>query len=313
MSADWVAASVRARSMAQRRVGAGGSRRLAEQHSLADALLMLADTGYADRLAGCTDLAVAERATRDTVLWQLRVLAGWMPARGTRLVRAAAGAFERDNIVALARRLDGGAAADNPFDLGALATVWPRLRTVASAEELAEALRSSPWGDPGSDGAGSGGTAALRDVLTLVWLRRLAAVASAARPWVEAACVLIAARILLVDAAVPAPRILQLVRPILGRTWETAGNLAELRASLPLSAQPVLRGIEAPEELWRADAGMRAAVEVDGFRLLRGSQPGPDVVLGAIAVLAMDAWRVRAALAAAAVGTGSSEVLDAVA
>jgi hypothetical protein len=37
------------------------------------------------------------------------------------------------------------------------------------------------------------------------------------------------------------------------------------------------------------------------------------VVLGAIAVLAMDAWRVRVGLAAAAAGTGSSEVLDAVA
>jgi hypothetical protein len=37
------------------------------------------------------------------------------------------------------------------------------------------------------------------------------------------------------------------------------------------------------------------------------------VVLGVAAVLAIDAWRVRAALAAAASGAGSSEVLDAVA
>jgi hypothetical protein len=51
-------------------------------------------------------------------------------------------------------------------------------------------------------------------------------------------------------------------------------------------------------------------VEKDGFRLLRGSRPGPDVVLGAIAVLSTDAWRVRAALTAAAAGAGSSEVLD---
>ena len=58
---------------------------------------------------------------------------------------------------------------------------------------------------------------------------------------------------------------------------------------------------------------MRAAVEADGFALLRRPRAGPEVVLGAIAVMAMDAWRVRAALAAAAAGTGSSEVLDAVA
>src|SRR5665811_2487931 len=121
-----------------------------------------------------------------------------------------------------------------PLTLGALATAWPRLRTVTSAEELTEALRRSPWGDSGSDG-----TTALRDVLTLVWLRRLADVAPAARPWAEAACALTAARILLVDGAVPSPRILQLVRPFLGRTWETAEDLTELHAALPPSAQPV--------------------------------------------------------------------------
>ena len=308
MTAAWVAASVRARSMAQRRAGAGVIGRLTVQRSIADALPLLTDTAYAERLGGCIDLAVAERGTRDTVLWQLRVLAGWMPARGTRLARAVAGTFERDNIVALAGQLDGGPSPHGPFDLGALATSWPRLRTAASAEELAQTLRRSPWG-----GIGSGSRADLRDVLTLVWLRRLAAVAPEAQSWAGAAGALIVARIVLVDDTAPSPRILALVRPMLGRAWETARDLAQLRAALPSSVRPVLRGIDAPEELWRAEAGMRAAVEVDGFLLLGSSRPGPDVVLGAIAVLAMDAWRVRAALAAAAAGAGSSEVLDAVA
>jgi len=58
---------------------------------------------------------------------------------------------------------------------------------------------------------------------------------------------------------------------------------------------------------------MRAGVEADGLALLSRPRPGPEVVLGAIAVLSVDAWRVRAALAAAAAGAGSSEVLDAVA
>ena len=39
----------------------------------------------------------------------------------------------------------------------------------------------------------------------------------------------------------------------------------------------------------------------------------PLIVLGGATVLAVDAWRVRAALAAAATGAGGSEVLDAVA
>ena len=46
--------------------------------------------------------------------------------------------------------------------------------------------------------------------------------------------------------------------------------------------------------------------------MLRRATPGPEVVVGAITVLAVDAWRVRAALAAADAG-GTSEVLDAVA
>jgi hypothetical protein len=47
--------------------------------------------------------------------------------------------------------------------------------------------------------------------------------------------------------------------------------------------------------------------------MLRTANPGPEPVLGALAVLAVDGWRVRAALASAAVGAGPSEVLDVVA
>ena len=49
------------------------------------------------------------------------------------------------------------------------------------------------------------------------------------------------------------------------------------------------------------------------LRLLRAARPGPDVVLGGVIALGVDAWRVRVALAAAATGQGGSELLDAVA
>jgi hypothetical protein len=65
--------------------------------------------------------------------------------------------------------------------------------------------------------------------------------------------------------------------------------------------------------LWRAEAGLRAQIESDGFRMLRAARPGPAPVVGALAVLAVDGWRLRAALACAAAGTGPSEVLDVVA
>ncbi|MCY1240212.1 hypothetical protein D9M72_530480 [compost metagenome] len=118
---------------------------------------------------------------------------------------------------------------------------------------------------------------------------------------------------MLVDGAAPSPQILHLLRPVLGRAWETATGVEGFTAALPPSLQGVVFGVGSPKDLWRAEARAYTAAENDGFRLLRASIPGPDVVLGAIAVLSLDAWRVRAALAAAAAGAGSSEVLDAAA
>ncbi|MGM0385687.1 MAG: hypothetical protein ACQERF_06880, partial [Actinomycetota bacterium] len=108
-------------------------------------------------------------------------------------------------------------------------------------------------------------------------------------------------------------RLRQLARPLLGDRWPGAATLQELRDALPRPARATLTGIEDPSELWRAEARHHGTVESDAFRLLRAALPGPDVVLGGVTVLAVDAWRVRAALAAAAAGQGPSEVLDAVA
>lgn len=306
MKADWVAASVRARSMAQRRVGAGTSREVAAQPSLDRALSSLQESSYAERLFGAPGLAAAERAVQETVLWQLRVLAGWLPASGTALARAAAGTFEIENIMALAHQLAGGAKAPEPYHLGALATAWPRVRLAGSSEELGTILRATAWGAD----VPAAGPGVLRDALTVAWVRRLAAVAPPAKPWCGAVCALTAARILTVDGGTPAAPVLHLLRPVLGRPWEAAGSLAEFTSALPPSLRTVLVGIASPKELWRAEARVCGAVEKDGFHLLRGSMPGPDVVLGAIAVLSTDAWRVRAALTAAAAGAGSSEALD---
>lgn len=306
MRADWVAASVRARAMAQRRIGAGSCRELAALPDLPQAVSALAESVYGPELAGARTLGAAQLATRRTVLWQLRVLAGWLPAGGTPLVRAAAARFEADNLIALAAALDSGAAAAAEFDLGGLATAWPRLRTADSPETLAGMLAASPWGEAGP-------APSLPDVLTAVWLRRLANAAAAARPWTVAAAVLLVARLLSVNAGRPADRLVSLLRPLIGTGWAGAGSLPELAAALSPAAGRALMGVQDPRDLWQAEAGLAARVETDGFTLLRGGLPGPDVVLGAVAVLAADAWRVRAALAAAATGTGGSEVLDAVA
>ena len=307
MRADWVAASVRARSMAQRRAGAGTCRDIAALPNLPAAATALEGTVYGRDMSAARALGPAQQATRRTVLWQLRVLAGWLPAGGTQLVRAAAARFEADNVLGLAAALRAGTPPPpDPFDLGGLATAWPRLRTAETFETLQAMLTGSPWGEPSAD-------AALPDLLTAVWLRRLASAAPGARPWAVAGAVLLAARLLFVDRTRPAGRLPSLLRPLLGSRWPEAATLPELSLALSPAAGEALAGIQDPRDLWRAEAQLAARVEQDGFGLLRAGLPGPDVVLGAMAVLAADAWRVRAALAAAAAGTGGSEVLDAVA
>ena len=47
--------------------------------------------------------------------------------------------------------------------------------------------------------------------------------------------------------------------------------------------------------------------------MIRRSTPGPEILVGAVALLAVDAWRVRAALEVAAHGGGPLEALDVVA
>lgn len=302
MNADWVAASVRARSMAQRRAGAARCREVAARPTLAAGLALLADTVHGPRLAGVTSLPAAEHAIRATLLWQLRVLGGWIPASGSPLARALAAEYEAENILALA----AGLASPGFLDLGALATAWPRAQGAASPAELATVLRTSRWGDVGTERPH-------RDLLTLARLGRLAAESVAARPWAKAEAGLLVARVRLVDDADPSPRLRRLARPLIGDRWLAATSLPALRDTLPRPARDLLTGVDDPRELWRAEARHHAAVEADAFHLLGAALPGADVVLGGVTVLAVDAWRVRAALAAAAVGAGTSEVLDAVA
>src|SRR5579859_7784359 len=105
MSAAWTAASVRAGAIARQRLGAGGCREVAVQHGLRPALALLGPSVYARFIGPASSLEDAAHGTRAAVLWQLRVLAGWLPPSGSRLARALAAAFERDNIVGLASRL----------------------------------------------------------------------------------------------------------------------------------------------------------------------------------------------------------------
>lgn len=305
MSAGWVAATVRAKAMARRRLGAGASRRLASAPGLADALAQLDGTAYARAATPGTSLPEAERLITAAELWQLRVLAGWMPRSAVGLARALGARYELVNIEAHARAMAAPGRRSTYHELGSLALSWPRIAATRSAAELRAALAASPWGDPGD-----GPPETLHDILLLRWLRMIVAEAPQAVGWVSGAAVLVAAKQLLVATRGPAEALVRAAAPLIGSDWVRTRSVPDLRAAVPVPGRWVLDGAGSAAELWRAEAGLAARVESDGFRLLRQGTPGVDPVLGAVAVLAADGWRVRVALGDASYGAGPGEVLD---
>jgi len=296
MSAGWVAGSVRARALAHRRLGAEETRRLASCGSLSDALRMLAPTAYGTNLRPGQSLAAAQREIATGVLWDLRVLAGWLPGEGLRLLRVLCAWFEVANVDELLQSI-AGRPAEAEFQLGALATAWPRLRPAASNGELRAALATSAWQDPGGES-----TYAVRMGLRARWAARAAALGEPARTWAAGAVALLVAGERFAAGRAAGPEIMGSALSLLGPAAVQAATLEDMAAGLPARAGWVLTGITAPADLWQAEHAWLARVERDGLRLLRTSGLDSGAVLGAVAVMACDAWRVRAALEIAARG-----------
>jgi ATP synthase (C/AC39) subunit len=288
MSGGWVAGTVRAKAMARRVLGAESARQLAACRSLADAQQLLVATPF--RAAGDRglSLAAAQHAVAATMLWDLRVLAGWLPRDGVALLRLLAGWFEIANVDELLRALTGLPAGPE-FRLGALATAWPRLATARSMTELRRSLAASPWGDPGGD--------SIRDIqlgMRTRWGARVVASGDRARAW-----------------AVPASALLTASEPgapALAAVPNTGRRSRRLPGG-PLHPPTVTAPAAEP---WQAEADWWRRVEADGLVLLRSAGPDSGPVLGAVIVLAADARRVRAALELAARGGAPVEAYDAV-
>ncbi len=307
MSAGWVAGSVRARALARRRLGAEYTRRLASCGSLSEALRMLAGTAYGVSLRPEQPLAVAQRQIAGSLIWDLRVLAGWLPGEGVRLLRVLGAWFEVANVDELLQSI-AGRPADPEFRLGALATAWPRLCQAASTSELRAALAASAWQDPGGDS-----TYAVRMGIRARWVARAAALGDPARTWAAGAAALLVAGERFSAGRPVDPAIMGSTLSLLGPAALRAATLTEMAEGLPSRAGWVLAGITAPADLWRAEQAWLARVEQDGLRLLRASSLGSGTVLGAVVVMACDAWRVRAALEIANRGGGPLEAYDALA
>jgi hypothetical protein len=306
MTAAWVAGSVRARAMARRRLGAAAARSLAQSGSLGDAVDQLATTPYGHDVRPGQTLAEAQRAVAATVLWHFRVLAGWTPWEGTPILRILAAGFEIADVDDLIRSFRGDPAAPPSYQLGALGTSWPQLRSAGSLADLRGRLAVSPWSDPGEDSA-----SAIQVGMRLSWAYRAGGLVPEA--WRLGGAGLLVARERfaahrpLVGSAAAHAEFL------LGEWAVRALTLDELVRALPREAAWPLEGVEGPADLWRAESTWWRGVEDAAFRMLHGAGFEPARLVGAAAVLASDAWRVRAALEVAARGGRGLEVFDDVA
>ena len=311
MSTSWVAASVRARAMARRRLGAATARGLAGRPSLGEAVDALAATPYGRDVRPGQTLAEAQHALAATLLWHLRVLGGWVPHGDARILRVLAGGFEVANTDERLRELVG-ADVEPPFRLGSLATAWNRIAGASTVAQVREALARSAWGDPGADTP-----AAVHLGMRLSWAARVSSSVPVARPWAAGAAALLVAREVVVAGRRPTEEAVRIAGPLLGADWAEAATIGVLSATLPRDARWPLADVADPAELWQAEAAWWTRLERDGFTLLRRPVTTGEPVIGSAAVLAADAWRVRAALEVAARGgagrPGALEVFDALA
>ncbi|WP_433074165.1 hypothetical protein ACQP1P_26880 [Dactylosporangium sp. CA-052675] len=302
-----VAGAVRARALARRCVGPAAARVLAASQGL-DAAIGLLETGpYGREVRPGQDAAAVQDAVARTVLWHLRILAGWLPRDGAEQVVALAGWFEICNVERMLRH-GRGHDGPAPFRLGSLAVLRPSLSATFTVEQVRAALASSAWGDPGAATA-----RAIGQHVRAAWAVRAAAV-PAAEPWAAGGLALMVAREQWLTGRPLTGAARARAAGLLGRRALDAASFAGFVAALPATAAWALDDIAEPDALWRAEAGWWARVDRDAHRLLRSSGFDGRPAIGAAAALAVDGWRVRAAVAAAAdrVGAGAYDaVLDA--
>ncbi|KAB8181795.1 hypothetical protein FH608_050695 [Nonomuraea phyllanthi] len=278
----------------RRRVGTAGARRIATCGSVREAVTLLGDTPYGHDVRRGQSLAEAQWAVLATLLWHLRVLAGWLPREGAQMVRVLARWFELANTDELMCRLAGG-VAEPEFSLGSLGTTWQRLRRCGSFTEIQAALAASPWGEPGGAGRRE-----IQLSMRLAWAGRVVETIPQARTWALGATALLLAGTRLAEGGALAERSRMRGRVLLGDGPLDALSLREMAERLPAAARWALDEIEDPRELWRGEERWWQRVEDEGRELLAGAGFAAGPVIGAVAVLAADARRVRAALELAA-------------
>jgi hypothetical protein len=297
--AEWIAGTVRGRLLLARRLGEEPARSLAGQSSLAKARRSLLASPYGRDLGAAAGLLPAQRGVGATCLWHLRILAGWLPPEGSVLLRALAAWFELANIEDHIAWILTGRNPPPPFELGGLATTWPRIQPTHDLAEVRSVLGASVWSEPASEDPGG-----FHLALRAGWARRVIECAPEARDWAGAAVALLLARELLLGEGEDPRRLLAL--PGVQASWLAASSIPELAAQLPAGIRWALSEVTGTEELWRAELSWWARVEEDAEALLRRPLGSPGLVTGVVALLGADAQRVSRSLAIAALGGAES-------
>jgi hypothetical protein len=306
MSAGWVAATIRGRALTRRMVGPDGAHHMATS-SWPDARAALLGTFYgADLSAGADRRAVGSHAIEAT-MWQLRVIAGWLPPGQSALARVFAGPMEIANIEARLAQL-AGLDADPPFRLGSLAVAWPRVAAANSVEQVRSVLATSVWRDPGGTDAT---TMALS--LRVAWARRLASQVPATATWTKGAVAVLVARERFGFARTINEPTGRVIDGLIGHHWRRASSLSSLVDQLPKPASWPFLDTHDADDLWRAEIAVGRRVSRDAYRFANSGRYDKVAVTGAMALLLVDLWRVLGAIQLAGRTPVPEEFFDAVA
>lgn len=311
MTAGWVAASTRGRSMLRRTIGAAGAGLLATADSWNEARSRLATTVYGASMPADADRATARRLAGAATVWQLRVLAGWLPPASSGLARTFAAALEIADVdrhlARLDRPADAGTEPPGRVELGSLATAWPRVERATTIEQVRKVLARSAWGDPGGDDALD-----IQIGLRIAWGRRLLRQAPTTTDWVHgAAAVLVARERFLFGRDIPDVPARTLDR-MLGSTWRSGTTVQDLAEALPSSAAWPLAGVSdsGAGALWSSELAVVDRVDRDARRTVGTGRNGRGTVAAVMASLLVDLWRVTAAIESAGRTPIPSEVFE---
>jgi hypothetical protein len=300
---------MRGRALLRGATGLTRAREIAGATSWQAARDLLDDAVTGPPLPADADRSRARAAAATATIWQLRVLAGWVPPVSSGVVRVAAGPVEIADIEGHVAALAGPDRPPRPsVALGSLATAWPRVAASASADAVRDVLRRSVWGDPG-------GTDPITLALGLrvAWVRRVRLAVPEARPWALGALAVLVAREHLAFDRRLASTTARDVDRALGHRWSGATTVPELAGRLPPAARWPLVDVAEPDELWRAERTVLHRVVAEaGERAARG-RGDRGTVAAILALLLIDLWRVRAAIDLAGRGTDGRDAFDAVA